>query len=250
MDARDHIICGLDIDPDEAWGPALRLNGQINVVKVGMRLLGPDMFRRTSIIPAIIAQTRLNIMLDVGLCESNTIAATACEIVRTGKERLFGFTVSCVPTMRRGLEEVVAVVREKFGEEGVSKVVAITVPTSVGMHQLDEFDIGGVTIGQVVLRWADIAYDAGIRRFVCGPRETKSMKSAFSDIEIITTGVRFAGSGAGPHNANRITTPAQAIEAGADYLVIDDLHTGNVRENIARAVREIEEAWAHTATCD
>jgi orotidine-5'-phosphate decarboxylase len=70
-----------------------------------------------------------------------------------------------------------------------------------------------------VLRLARLAYESGADGVVCSGWESSKVKRATAaDFLVVTPGIRPAGADAG--DQKRIVTPADAIKAGADYLVI------------------------------
>ncbi|MFM8254038.1 MAG: orotidine 5'-phosphate decarboxylase / HUMPS family protein, partial [Actinomycetota bacterium] len=72
---------------------------------------------------------------------------------------------------------------------------------------------------EIVMKWAKLAVDAGARAIVASPHEVSSLRSALpSEITLITPGVRPEGSHSG--DQARVATPKEAVEWGADYVVI------------------------------
>ena len=105
-----------------------------------------------------------------------------------------------------------------------TRITAVTVLTSVDEQMLIELGIEG-TAQEVVLRWATIAVDAGARALVCSPWEVSALRAIVpSDVHLITPGVRPAGSDR--HDQRRSATPRQALDDGADLLVIGRPITG------------------------
>lgn len=103
--------------------------------------------------------------------------------------------------------------------DGVS-LLGVTVLTS-----LDEVGLGNVwgrPIGSIedeVLRLAELAEACDLGGVVCSAREASSVRSILgSTREIVTPGIRLAGDSA--HDQRRVTTPAQAVAAGATRLVV------------------------------
>ena len=103
--------------------------------------------------------------------------------------------------------------------EGTGLVVlAITVLTSLDARDLAAQGIAGDASEQV-LRLARLAWSAGVRGFVCSPVEVAQLRSALGpDAILVTPGVRPAGADAG--DQKRVATPADAMAAGADWVVV------------------------------
>ena len=116
-------------------------------------------------------------------------------------------------------------------------VLAVTVLTSLdagalaGVWGRDE-----VTVGEEVLRLAAIAAEAGARGVVCSGREAAAVKRSFGDrLAVLVPGVRPAGTAS--HDQARVVTPRQAVDSGADYIVVGRAVTQ--AENPAAAAESI-----------
>jgi orotidine-5'-phosphate decarboxylase len=104
------------------------------------------------------------------------------------------------------------------GLPGRPRLIAVTVLTSMGEEELRATGVEGSAKQQVLLL-ASLAHDSGMDGVVCSAQEAPLLRSALGrDFMLVTPGIRPAGSAAG--DQTRILTPAQAIQAGADYLVI------------------------------
>ena len=76
-----------------------------------------------------------------------------------------------------------------------------------------------ITIGEVILHYAENAKVAGLDGVVCSPLEAGIVHERFGrEFVTVTPGVRFAGEDAG--DQARVTTPARAKELGSDYIVV------------------------------
>ena len=103
-------------------------------------------------------------------------------------------------------------------------ITAVTILTSLSDEELGEIGFAS-NAEQSAVALAKIAVTAGARAIVCSPFEAGAIRSAVGDgVTLITPGVRPVGSAAG--DQKRFMTPAQAIEAGANYLVIGRPITG------------------------
>jgi orotidine-5'-phosphate decarboxylase len=97
-------------------------------------------------------------------------------------------------------------------------ILAVTVLTSLDAADLASLGLSASPAAQAE-RVARLAWDSGVRGFVASASEAANLRSALGpEALLVTPGIRPAGSDAG--DQKRITTPAQAIAAGADLLVV------------------------------
>lgn len=104
------------------------------------------------------------------------------------------------------------------GDDPRLKILGVTVLTSLDQAALAR---SGITtpLSDLVLRRAEFAAEAGADGVVASAREAGAIKARFGDaLLIVTPGVRPAGVNA--DDQKRIVTPADAIKAGADFLVV------------------------------
>ena len=93
----------------------------------------------------------------------------------------------------------------------------MTVLTS--MEQQDLAGIGlDIAPQEQVLRLAGLAAQAGMDGLVCSAQEAPALKASHPALQLVTPGIRPVGSSA--DDQKRILTPAKALAAGSDYLVI------------------------------
>ena len=98
-----------------------------------------------------------------------------------------------------------------------TKVVAVTVLTSLDQSDLKSAGVGGSPAEQVK-RLAGLAHEAGLDGIVCSGAEVKAAHTAWKDGFFVVPGVRPKGSGTG--DQKRVVTPRQALDSGASILVI------------------------------
>ena len=97
-------------------------------------------------------------------------------------------------------------------------LIGVTVLTSLSREDIAETGLD-IEPQQQVLRLAKLAKDSGLDGVVCSPLEAALLKQQVAqDFCLVTPGVRPAGSDIG--DQQRIMTPAKALQAGSDYLVI------------------------------
>jgi len=98
------------------------------------------------------------------------------------------------------------------------KLLAVTVLTSLGADDLPAIGVGGAVAAQVE-RLARLAQDSGIDGIVCSPAEVAGLRAALGPgMVLMVPGIRPAWAAA--NDQKRVMTPAQAVAAGADHLVI------------------------------
>ncbi|MEP6766588.1 MAG: orotidine-5'-phosphate decarboxylase [Gemmatimonadaceae bacterium] len=99
-------------------------------------------------------------------------------------------------------------------------VLAVTLLTSLDAEAVNAtWGRGDVSIETEVVRLAGIALRGGARGVVCSGAELPALKQRFGDeIFTLVPGVRLAGGDA--HDQMRVITPASAMNAGADWLVL------------------------------
>ena len=97
-------------------------------------------------------------------------------------------------------------------------LIAVTILTSMGPAELEQIGLGGDAKDHVK-RLARLAQDSGIDGVVCSPLEVAMLReSIHPSFKLVTPGIRPKGADVG--DQTRIMTPAEAVAAGSDYLVI------------------------------
>jgi len=204
--ARNKIIVALDVSTKEAALDLVRqLAGQISFFKIGLQLYaaeGPEMVRA-------VLGTGAKVLLDLKLHDiPNTVARAVESAAELGVQML---TVH--------LSGGGAMIRVAgSARSGDLLLLGVTLLTSANEQTLREIGIPD-KIDKHILRLAKLGVAAGIGGLVASPREAKMLRAEFGkEIKIVTPGVR--PSWAGAVDQKRVMTPREALEAGADYLVI------------------------------
>ena len=110
------------------------------------------------------------------------------------------------------------------GDDAKPLLIAVTVLTSLGDEDLEAVGVQDGAESQVV-RLARLTQSCGLGGVVCSPREIAAIRDACGpDFKLVVPGIRPEWAAAG--DQKRITTPAQAIRDGADYIVIGRPITG------------------------
>lgn len=201
----NRIIVALDVESaEEARSLVARLGPQSNFYKVGMELYaaaGMEFVRE-------LLDRSKEVFLDLKFYDiPETVKRAVAQVARTGVRFL---TVHAVGQVMR------AAVEGRAGSD--LKLLAVTVLTSFGPEDLRELGYDCPAADLVATR-ARQAIESGVDGIVCSPREAAAVRAiAGPKAVIVTPGVRSAGSAAG--DQKRVSTPADAIRAGADYLVM------------------------------
>lgn len=126
--------------------------------------------------------------------------------------------------------------------EGVSRrplLTAVTVLTSLSAAELSEIGLPGAP-QENVMRLAALTQAAGLDGVVCSAQEAPALRAALGDrFALVTPGIRMADDALG--DQSRVTTPREAVAAGATYLVVGRPVTRAADPNaaLARILAEI-----------
>jgi orotidine-5'-phosphate decarboxylase len=204
--ARDRLIVALDVPSvDEARALIDRLDGSVGVYKIGLELL----FSGGLTLAAELASRGENVFIDAKLLDIEaTVERATAAVARTGATFL---TVHAMD--RKTLD---AAVRGR-GESSL-QLLGVTVLTNLAPADLVQQGIDHPPAELVVHR-ALMAREAGFDGVVASGHEARAIRAAAgSGFIIVTPGIRPEGSAR--DDQARVVTPAMAIAAGADYLVI------------------------------
>tara|TARA_B100001250_G_scaffold118049_1_gene100221 strand:+ start:163 stop:888 length:726 start_codon:yes stop_codon:yes gene_type:complete len=208
------IIVALDVPTArEALELADELGPVVGAFKIGKQLFvseGPDVVRK-------LKETGAKIFLDLKFHDiPNTVAKAVQSAIDVGVDMLTVHTSG-------GSEMLTAAENasnEKAAMLGIDSplILGVTVLTSMDDANLAELGIQEGAQGQVV-RLAKLAASSGLRGLVCSPQEIKILREELgNEIQLVTPGIRSDSSPA--DDQKRTMSPAEAIKAGASWLVI------------------------------
>jgi orotidine-5'-phosphate decarboxylase len=203
------IIVALDF-PEE--GPALDLVACLDPARCRLKV-GKEMFTRLG--PGIVerlAGRGFQVFLDLKFHDiPNTVAAACAAAADLG--------VWMINVHASGGRRMMETARERLAVlPRPPLLVAVTVLTSLDAVDLEEVGCPGDP-RERVLRLARLTRGAGLDGIVCSPREATFVREDLGvGFLLVTPGVRPAGAAAG--DQKRVMTPRDALDAGADYLVI------------------------------
>ncbi len=238
--AAAHLAFAADFPSLELARPACAaLRGEVGTVKVGLELFtryGPDACALASAADAAL-------FLDLKLHDiPATVGRAVTSAASLGARYL---TVHAAGGEAMLAAAVTAAAQARYADAEPMQIVAVTVLTS-----LDEADLAAQAVpGEVqqhVLRLAQLAWRAGVRAFVCSPHEAATLRRELGpEATLITPGVRPAGMAVG--DQKRVQTPAAAIRAGANLLVVGR-PIRNAEDPVAAAAAIRSEVAAALAT--
>lgn len=199
------LMIALDIDDgDEAVSLTAEIGPRVAALKIGSQLFtrnGPALVHRITACGA-------SVFLDLKYHDiPNTVAAAVRAAADMG--------VSWLTVHASGGSAMIRAAKEAAGD---TRVLAVTVLTSLDLSDLAEIGWGGQVRDQVV-RLGVMAREAGADGIVCSAREVGLLRGALDEnCLLVTPGIRPSGSTM--DDQARVATPASAVAAGADYLVV------------------------------
>ncbi|GGM24138.1 orotidine-5'-phosphate decarboxylase [Pseudomonas asuensis] len=203
------IIVALDFPTAEG---ALALADQLDPAQCRVKV-GKELFTShgTPIIEALHAKG-FEVFLDLKFHDiPNT---TAMAVKAAAEQGVWMVNVHCSGGLR-----MMAACRETLDKLNGPKPLLIGVTVLTSMEREDLAGIGlDIDPKEQVLRLAGLAERAGMDGLVCSAQEASSLKTAHPGLQLVTPGIRPAGSAL--DDQRRILTPREALEAGSDYLVI------------------------------
>jgi len=210
---KDYIIFPLDVaSDDEARRYVELLADHVGLFKVGLELFtrsGPEIIR------FINSTGSAGVFLDLKLHDIPATVSRAMEgIADLG---VYFATVHCGETSRM----LAAAVN---GSRGDVRILGVTVLTSVSEQDIETAGYRSEfyqDLSTLVLKRARMAREAGCAGVVCSGLEASVIKSKIGDdFTTVTPGIRPSWAAGKKDDQRRVTTPAQAVNNGSDYLVI------------------------------
>jgi orotidine-5'-phosphate decarboxylase len=205
----DRLIVALDVKSSAA---AMRLVEQFGDA-VSFYKIGSPLFTRTG--PPIVSELKQQgkrIFLDLKFHDIPNTVAHAVDAAAA-------LNVDLLTVHAGGGAAMIKAAREAAGEDG-PRIMAVTVLTSFSVDDAEQ--VWGKqlhSLREEVTRMAQLAADAGAHGVIASPLEAEALKRRYGpEFLVITPGIRPAGAERG--DQTRIATPADAIRAGADFLVV------------------------------
>ena len=212
----DRLLVALDVDgADRALAVAEQVRGIAGGLKVGSRLFtmaGPDLVRR-------LVESGARVFLDLKFHDiPNTVAQAVDAAVRTGAW-MINVHASGGSAMMQAAARAAADAAAAAGRQA-PLVIAVTVLTSMDDEALKQTGVARPLLDHV-LALARVAQTAGLQGVVASPHETAAIRRTCGpDFAIVTPGIRGASAGQEKNDQARTMGPAEAVTAGATYIVV------------------------------
>lgn len=202
------IVVALDF-PDEA--SALKLVEQLEPGRCRLKV-GKELFTRSGpeFVKKLVKQN-FDVFLDLKFHDIPNTVARACQ---AGAD--LGVWMLNVHAL--GGRKMLEAARKALPENNSPKLIAVTILTSMGEDDLKEIGLNHSPAEQVK-QLATLTHNCGLDGVVCSPQEISLLRESLdNNFELVTPGIRPEWSATG--DQKRIMTPAEAIHAGSNYLVI------------------------------
>jgi len=227
------VYCALDTtDTAEAVRLARQLSGLVGGFKLGLE------FHTANGAAGIraVAETGMPIFLDLKFHDiPNTVAGAIRAAVPLAPAMTTLHAVGGAEMMKAAVDAA----GDAAAKHGVArpKILAVTVLTSMGQPELPTIGVDGPVLDQVK-RLASLAVSAGVDGIVCSPHEVGHLRALLgADVALVIPGIRPAWAAA--NDQKRVLTPKEAVDKGADVLVIGRPITADA--NPAEAARRIQD---------
>ncbi|MDB9375412.1 orotidine-5'-phosphate decarboxylase [Nodularia sphaerocarpa] len=210
----DQIIVPLDVPDLQSAIALVDQLPQVNFWKVGLELFtssGPTILE-------VLKSRQKRIFLDLKFHDIPNTVAGACRSAASYGVDLLTIHATAGRDALKAATEAVQVGATQAGVKP-PQLIAITLLTSISSRQL-AFDLKiPVELPEYALEMALMAQECGVNGAVCSPQEVAQLRQTCgNDFLLVCPGVRPTWADKG--DQKRSLTPAQAILAGADYLVI------------------------------
>lgn len=236
--ARERLIFALDVSTAREAGTLVRqLRGSVGMFKVGKQLF----LREGPRILNYLRERDAEVFLDLKFHDiPQTVARASVEATRHGVAMFNVHASGSTPMMRETVRQVRRVCRTEHLRR--PRMLAVTVLTSLSAVDLTTIGVN-VPVQDQVLRLALLAMESGMDGVVASPHEIRAIREACGPrFLIVTPGIRRPTDAIG--DQHRVTGPAEAVAAGADYVVVGRpiREAKNPRAEAEAMVDEIAEA--------
>lgn len=210
---KERLIVALDLDTfEQARSIVDELGDDVLIYKIG---LAPFIGYGFKIIEYLKSKDK-KFFLDLKFFDiPNTVELAVYQASKLGASMLSLHTIGTKPMIEAAIAG-----KKRFEDQSGSfgpLLLGITILTSMDQDTLENGMFIRKSLSETILSLSKNAYEAGLRGFVASPNEAKLLKEAFSDVVVVTPGIRMKDS---KDDQKRASTPRFAIENKADYIVV------------------------------
>lgn len=208
--AKQHLIVALDYQTlDEAKQLINLLGDEVLIYKVGLELF---LNTQGAILDYLASQNK-QVFLDLKFHDIPNTTAMASLFASKKNILMFNLHIS------GGVKMIEACVNILKTTNSSSKLIGVTVLTSMNDEDIKSLFHTTLTTKELVLNLAQLGYQAGLDGVVCSSQEAKQIKNT-CDKNFITVCPGIRPSWADTNDQQRIMTPYEAMQNGCDYIVV------------------------------
>ncbi|WP_170006994.1 orotidine-5'-phosphate decarboxylase [Bacillus fonticola] len=219
------IYVALDVPTtDEAIAIVDELAPENRFVKVGMELY----YRGGNELVQVLQEKGCRIFLDVKMTDiPNTVYKATKQLAQLHVDFITICANGGVEMMKRAREAV----EEVQGENPTTKLLAVTLLTSMEENMLRETFQTELSPEEWVAHQTRLAKQAGVGGIVCSVWESDRVRALYPEATIVTPGIRLQADAS--HDQKRVATPEEAGRRESDHLVVGRSITGKLNRNEA-----------------
>ncbi len=239
----ERLIVAADFKPQRSSSNSGSLLAQIYMMGLCNHLRGTGVYIKVNSALRAVGYPLIDIIHDNGLkCFADLKLYDISETLATDGELLFDKKPELLTTVCSCGSKAISALKKVLPE---TEVLGVTVLTS--LTEEDSMMIHGVSISRAVLSMAKIGLESSLDGFISSPAEADMLRRLVGENKTINTpGIRptWAIVKGDDQNPDRIMTPAKAIKAGADRIVVGRpiVQAGNPLDAVKRTIDEIAQA--------
>lgn len=240
LKGKDRLIVALDVPTHDAALALVDKLENVSFFKIGLELLFAGSLY--SLLERLQERRRPTGGVFVDLKLTGDIGNTITALVSQGRRLGIRF-ITLVESVPLAITwNTVQTARLARGDDAVPQLLMVPYLSSLGSQHLRDIGVE-VDVDTYILGRSKVMVDAGCDGLIVSGQAIRTCRHGFGpELPIVSPGIRPAW--AGPDDHVRLTTPAEAIELGSDYLVVGrPVRTApNPRDAAQRIIDEIDEA--------
>jgi orotidine-5'-phosphate decarboxylase len=236
---KDRLIVALDVPNQRQAMDLVHRLDNVSFFKIGLRLfMTGDIIGFINRLRGVRPAGQVFVDLKIGGDIGNTITQFMRYCMETKIVKFLTLVETVPPTI---VINTVKTAREARGSAGDPRLLMVPYLSSLDATDLKE-TTSMTDLDHFILERAEVMLKAGCDGLIVSGEEIGLCRRKFPKIDIVSPGIRPAGSSQDDHK--RFTTPTHAIELGADYLVVGRpiIQAGDPRGAAERIIEEIDAA--------